>query len=321
VNNYSENDQAGDTYLNQEPENFPPKPLMVEKTEHSLMRSLLSLAIYFILFYILFEQNVAYIAAILVVIIVHELGHLAAMRYYHYSNVKIFILPLIGALTGGKKQRVSQSQLSIILLAGPLPGLIIAFGLYYLNDSMQNENLKMLANSFLFINLFNLLPIYPLDGGKLMETLFFKHHHILRLIFGILSIMALAVIFLFSQSLIMLIVPVMMGIELFNEHKNEKIREYLNQEQINYKNEYNAISDKAYWIIRDCVLFSFSRKFSGIPPGQYAYSPMEPILMQHVSNVLQLNMLNDLNLVKKILFILTYLICLIAPLIIYSLHY
>jgi hypothetical protein len=243
------------------------------------------------------------------------------MKFFNYSKVKIFILPLIGALTSGKKQTVSQFQLGIIILAGPIPGILIAFLLYYLNNGIENEHLLMLANSFLFINLFNLLPIYPLDGGRLLEILFHRQNHIIRMLFSILSIMALVVLFVFTKSIIMLIVPVMMGIELYNEHKNEKIREYLKHEKINYREEYNLLPDQSYWLIRDCVLFSFSKKFAGIQPGNYEYNAMEPILMQHVNNVLQINLFNDLNLIKRMLFLLFYISSLIVPLILYSLHY
>lgn len=299
---------------------FPPKPVLAERNENSLVRSLISLGIYFLLFYFLFERNIAYIAAILVVILIHEFGHLLAMKAFKYSNVKIFILPLIGALTSGKKQNVSQLQLSIIILAGPLPGIIIACALYYLNNSMNDETVKMLANSFLFLNLFNLLPIFPLDGGRLLETLFFKQNHIIRLVFGIISIMVLTVLFLLSNP-IMLIIPAMMGIELFNENKNEKIREYLRSERINVNQEYKDISDKDYWLIRDCILFNFGKKFGGIQPGVYQYSPLEPVLVQHMNSVLQVNMLYDMGLLKRILFVIVYVAAIILPLLLFSLQF
>ncbi len=299
---------------------FPPKPILSERNDNSLVRSLISLGIYFLLFYFLFERNIAYIAAILVVILIHEFGHLLAMKAFKYSNVKIFILPLIGALTSGKKQNVSQLQLSIIILAGPLPGIVIASVLYYLNSSMQNETLKMLANSFLFLNLFNLLPIFPLDGGRLLETLFFKQNHIIRLVFGIISIMVLTVLFILSNP-IMLMIPAMMGIELFNENKNEKIREYLRSERINVNQEYKDISDKDYWLIRDCILFNFGKKFAGLQPGVYQYSPLEPVLVHHTNSILQVNMLYDMGLLKQLLFLFVYIAAIILPLLLFSLQF
>jgi len=301
------------------PGEYPAKPELQEQSKNSWTRSAFSLLIYMVLFYVLFDQNIAYIAAITAVVIIHEMGHLLAMKLFNYSNVKIFFIPLIGAFTSGKKQQVSQKQLSFIILAGPLPGLIIACGLYFINKDLNNDTLKMLANCFLFINLFNLLPIYPLDGGRIIETLFFKQNYYIRLVFGIISIILMAVIFA-SASTIMIIVPIFMGIELFNESKNQKIRNILKSENINYHQEYNTLTNKEYWLIRDCILFAYPKKFAGLQPGVYQYTIIEPLIIQQVNTILQINILNDLNVFKQILFLLLYLASFIVPLVLFGLH-
>jgi len=296
---------------------FPPKPVMVEQKKNTVTRSLISLLVYALLFYFLFERNLAYIAAILIVIIIHESGHFLFMKLFNYSNVKIFIVPLLGAFTNGKKQKVSQLQLSIIILAGPVPGIIIGSLIYYFNLNLQNDTLKMLANSFLIINLLNCLPFYPLDGGRLIETLFFKQNHVLRLVFGIISIVALS--FLFFYSPIMLIVPVLIGFELYNESKHQKIRDYLTYEKINYHIDYNNLPDKDYWFIRDCLLFSFPKKYPGINPGNYEYSFAESLLVQHTNAVLQINLINDLNIFKRVIVLLLYITVFFLPFIFFKL--
>ena len=135
-----------------EPDNsshlYPRKPVLVERQQNALMRSLISLFIYALLFYFIFDRNLAYIAAILLVIIVHEMGHFAMMKLFNYSNVKIFIIPLLGAYTSGSKQQVSQGQLSLIILAGPVPGILIGCLLFFYNRDLHNETLTMLSNTF-----------------------------------------------------------------------------------------------------------------------------------------------------------------------------
>ncbi|MBK7309814.1 MAG: site-2 protease family protein [Sphingobacteriaceae bacterium] len=298
---------------------YPAKPELQEKSKNSWSRSAISLLIYMVLFYVLFDQNIAYIAAITVVVIIHEMGHLLAMKIFNYSNVKIFFIPLIGAFTSGKKQEVSQKQLSIIILAGPLPGLIVACILYFLNKDINSDTMKMLANCFLFINLFNLLPIYPLDGGRIIETLFFKQNYYIRLVFGIISIILLAVLFA-TASTIMIIVPIFMGIELFNESKNQKIRNILKSENINYHKAYNALTNKEYWLIRDCILFAYPKKFAGLQPGVYQYTIIEPLIIQQVNTILQINMSNDLSMFMRILFLLLYIASFAVPLVLFGLH-
>ena len=294
---------------------FPPKPLLAQKSQNALVRSLISLFIYGLLFYFVFGQNLAYIAAILVVLIIHESGHFLFMKLFNYSNVKIFIVPLIGAFTSGKKQQVSQAQLSLIILAGPVPGIIIGSVLFWINKDLQNETLKMLANTFLIINLLNCLPFYPLDGGRLIETLFFRENHIIRLVFGIISIICLAVMFLYMNSLVMIIVPVLIGLEIYNETKHQKIRDYLRQEKINYHIDYENLPNKDYWLIRDCLIMSFPKKYASVEPGKYDYSIAEPLLIQHVTAVLQVNLKLDLNLFKRILIMLFYILVFVGPLI------
>jgi Zn-dependent protease len=294
---------------------FPPKPILAQKSQNALVRSLISLFIYGLLFYFVFGQNLAYIAAILVVLIIHESGHFLFMKLFNYSNVKIFIVPLLGAFTSGKKQQVSQAQLSLIILAGPVPGIIIGSVLFWINKDLQNETLKMLANTFLIINLLNCLPFYPLDGGRLIETLFFRENHIIRLVFGIISIICLAVMFLYMNSLVMIIVPVLIGLEIYNETKHQKIRDYLRQEKINYHIDYENLPNKDYWLIRDCLIMSFPKKYASVEPGKYDYSIAEPLLIQHVTAVLQVNLKLDLNLFKRILILLFYILVFVGPLI------
>lgn len=295
---------------------YPPKPVLMEQKQNTVTRSLISLFIYGLLFYFIFGGNIAYIAAILIVIIIHESGHFLFMKLFNYSNVKIFIVPLLGAFTSGKKQTVSQLQLCLIILAGPIPGMLIGSVLYLINRDLQNDTVKMMANAFLVINLLNLLPFYPLDGGRLIETLFFKQNHIIRLVFGIISIICLAVLFLASP--FMLIVPVLIALELYNESKHQKIRDYLKNEKINYHVDYNSLPDKDYWLIRDCLLFSFPKKYAGIPPGSYQYSFAESLIVQHINSVLQISMNYDLSLFKKILVLVFYIASLVLPLIFFS---
>jgi len=296
---------------------YPPKPVVIEKNQNSVMRSMLSLLLYGLLFYFIFEANVAYIAAVLLVIIVHELGHFAFMRLFNYSNVKIFIVPLLGAFTSGNKQQISQRQLTLIILGGPIPGIIIGCILLWLNRDLNNDNIKMLYQTFLVINLLNLLPFHPLDGGRLVETLFFKDNFVIRLAFGIVSILAMLLMFLFLFSPILLVVPVLIALELFNENKLQKIRTYLKEEKINIYIDYEALSDKNYWLIRDCLLLSFPRKYRGMEPGKYEYSIVESLIIQQTKSVLQPNLKFDLKVFGKIFTIVFYLFVLIAPIVLY----
>jgi Zn-dependent protease len=301
---------------------FPPKPVLVEKQSNNLTRSLSSLLIYAVLFYVIFDRNIAYIAAVLVALLIHEFGHFFAMKFYNYQNIKLFIIPLLGAFVSGKKHEVSQKQMSIIILAGPVPGIIIGTILYMINKEYSNDTLRMLANVFIFINIFNLLPVYPLDGGRLLENLFIKNNHGIRLVFTILSITFLILLITYTGNFIMVIIPAIMIFELINEVKNQKIRDYLGQEKINYHVDYSDLPDKDYWLIRDCILFSFQKKYNGVTPGVHQYTVIESILMNHVMAVLRPDFKHDLGIGGKLLMLFLYLFFTIGiPIVLLIMYY
>lgn len=305
-----------ETFDNEEAQNnepsILPKPVLIQDKKNWVRKSLISLGIYALFFFLIFNQDLTIIAAVLTVLLIHEFGHFFAMKAFNYSNVKLFVLPLFGAYVTGKKSTVSQKQMSIIILAGPVPGIIIGFALLMLNISYPNEKIEMLGHIFLFLNLFNLLPFIPLDGGRLFETLFLGYNYALRLVFTIISIAALAFIALSYKSFILIIIPVSMVFDLIMEAKNQKIREYLRQENINYIVDYEDLPNKDYWTIRDCILLSFSKRYGGIQAGVHNYSVIEGGLMQHVIAILKTPFIKDIRTFGKIILVVLYLIFLIG---------
>jgi len=298
-----------------------PKPVLIEDKKGWVRKSLISLGIYALFFYFIFDQNIAYIATVLVALLIHEFGHFFAMKAFNYSNVKLFILPLLGAYVSGKKSTISQRQMSIVILAGPVPGIIIGFCLLLTNIYYPNDKIEMLGTIFFLLNWFNLLPFIPLDGGRLMETLFIHQNHIIRMVFTVISIIGFALFSIFTGSIIILIIPTFMAFDLILESKNHKIREYLKQENINYIIDYKDLPNKDYWTIRDCILLSFTKRYGGIQAGVHQYSVIEGGLMQHVISVLKNPFIKDIKTFGKIFVMFIFLLFLIGLPFIYYLKY
>ncbi len=316
--NHNETEQTNEPNFEQQTHVLP-KPVLVQDKKNWVRKSIISLAIYAFLFYFIFNGDISYIAAVLVVLLIHEFGHFFAMKAFNYSNVKLFVLPLLGAYVTGKKALISQRQMTIVILAGPLPGMIIGFCLLLSTIYYPNERIEMLGNIFFILNLFNLLPFVPLDGGRLLETLFINHNHTIRVVFTIISIAAMALLAIVTKSLLFLIIPVSMIFDLIMEIKNQKIREYLDQENINYTSDYNDLPDTNYWTIRDCILLSFSKRYAGIQAGVHQYSVLEGGLIQHVVAVLKTPFIKDVKLLEKIGIIFTYVLFLIVLPVAYAL--
>ena len=111
------------------------------------------------------------------IIIVHEFGHVVAAIYYKWKIEKIILLPF-GALTvfSEKINRPLKEEF-IILIFGPL--FQIVFTIFFIND-------RNIVNYSNLILMFNLLPIYPLDGSKLLNIILnklisFKKSHLITI--------------------------------------------------------------------------------------------------------------------------------------------
>ena len=139
----------------------------------------LKIFIFFILFYL--TKQIKLYATIMVLCIIHELGHVLMGIALGLKIEKIEIMPMGLSVSfklniedfNKKIQKGSVLQLKkiAIAMAGPLTNLIML--LIALN---ANINLKMVSNEILvyaniLIMLFNLLPIYPLDGGRIFKEL------------------------------------------------------------------------------------------------------------------------------------------------------
>lgn len=315
----NEYEETTETVVNENQIQVLPKPILEQDKRNWVRKSLISLGIYAFFFYIIFDHDLIYIAAVLLVLMIHEFGHFFAMKAFNYSNVKLFVLPMLGAYVTGKKSIISQRQMSVVILAGPIPGIIIGFCLLMSAFYYPNERIEMLGNIFFILNLFNLLPFVPLDGGRLLETLFINHNHTIRVVFTIISIMALAVLAILTKSLLFLIIPISMVFDLIMEIKNQKIRDYLSQENINYTTDYADLPDTDYWTIRDCILLSFSKRYALAEPGVQKYSVMEGGIIQHVTAVLKTPFIKDVKTLEKIAITLTYILFLVVLPTIYAL--
>lgn len=109
-------------------------------------------------------------AAILIAIIVfHEYGHVRAMRACGIPTKGLYLIPFFGGVAIGERARSYWHEVYVSMM-GPVFGLlmtVVALVGYWLLDS---QLLGLVASYSALINLFNLLPIYPLDGGHVLKA-------------------------------------------------------------------------------------------------------------------------------------------------------
>lgn len=129
---------------------------------------------------------------LLAVIAFHEAGHWMAMRAFGYRNVQMLMLPMVGGVTIGHEQSPSAPARAWVSLLGPLPGVVLGCLLLLTGSTMADGWVLLSGLVLLAINLFNLLPILPLDGGHLLHVLLPERAISLRKVFDVLAIAALA---------------------------------------------------------------------------------------------------------------------------------
>jgi parvulin-like peptidyl-prolyl isomerase/Zn-dependent protease len=147
------------------------------------------------------------VAILLVVIFIHELGHFIGMKSFGYLDPKIFFIPGLGAAASARKTSGNAKHDAIVSLLGPIPGIFIGIMLVLIYYSTEIRLIYDFAELFLFINLFNLLPISPLDGGRFFEAVLFRRNHIAELIFRIITGLILLAIGIASKSPLLIIFP------------------------------------------------------------------------------------------------------------------
>ena len=147
--------------------------------------------------------------------IVHELGHIMTTLYYQWKIEKVLLLPF-GALTvfHEKINRPLMEEF-LILIMGPLIQLLFVF-LFF------GDNYKVLNYSNLIL-MFNLLPIYPLDGSKLLNIILnkivsFKKSHLLTIYISLFTIFF--VLLKVEFNLIIILILLFVFFKVCEEYKN-----------------------------------------------------------------------------------------------------
>jgi Zn-dependent protease len=144
-------------------------PLAIMKTVGSMILSI-------VVYYYLVFPTFAIAAGFVVLILIHEMGHVLAMRYYGLSASPPIFIPFVGALINLRQQPPNALVESVIGIGGPLLGTIGALICYAMAlvlpiDQDLRFQLFRVAELAIFLNLFNLLPVPPLDGGRVTAAI------------------------------------------------------------------------------------------------------------------------------------------------------
>ncbi|HEX2010970.1 MAG TPA: site-2 protease family protein [Roseateles sp.] len=126
---------------------------------------LLSLVVY------AFVYGWRYAAGFIALLFVHEMGHYIAARYKGLAVGAPTFIPFVGAWIELKELPHDAQTEAFVGLGGPLLGTMGAIVCYLLARSYGANWLLAVAYSGFFLNLFNLIPLSPFDGGRITAVL------------------------------------------------------------------------------------------------------------------------------------------------------
>jgi Zn-dependent protease len=106
-----------------------------------------------------------------IVIVLHEAGHAAAMLLAGVGVRGIYLVPFFGGAAVPKTTYRTEGRLGFVALMGSAPSLIPTLALLAMYRAAGGAQLREAVEMFAVINAANLLPIYPLDGGLILNAL------------------------------------------------------------------------------------------------------------------------------------------------------
>jgi Zn-dependent protease len=106
-----------------------------------------------------------------ILLFVHEMGHVIQLRREGIEASAPVFIPFMGAVVWGRLLEGNALAEARVGLAGPILGTIGAAACWAIGAGLDSDFWRALAFVGFFLNLFNLAPVTPLDGGRAMAAL------------------------------------------------------------------------------------------------------------------------------------------------------
>ncbi len=110
----------------------------------------------------------AYAAGFVALIAIHELGHYISARQHGLAVGLPIFIPFVGAWITLRTEAMEPRAVAHVALAGPVLGTFAAFLCYLYALHAEDRFWYALSYTGFLINLFNLIPLRPLDGGRIL---------------------------------------------------------------------------------------------------------------------------------------------------------
>jgi putative peptide zinc metalloprotease protein len=150
----------------------------------------------------------------------HESGHVWAMRKVGIFTKGFYFIPFFGGVALGENKYKSYADRVIVFIMGPLWGMLMALATLFLYWLTNDPLLGAAAYWQGMLNLFNLLPVNPLDGGRIFNAIFASVHKRIGDIFSVASILALGLLVWKLHAPILILIVVFAIIDFISNKLN-----------------------------------------------------------------------------------------------------
>src|SRR5436190_4538873 len=147
-------------------------------------------------------------------LLVHEMGHVIQLRREGIEASAPMFIPFLGAAVMAKSLGDNATAEARVGLAGPILGTLGALALLPIAINTHDDFWYALIFTGLFLNLFNLLPVVPLDGGRAMAALSPK--------FWFVGLFGLAVLTFTFPNPILILILLLGGYETYRRWKHHR---------------------------------------------------------------------------------------------------
>ena len=290
---------------------YEPKPVLEKvKVRSNWGMTLFSVLLFALSFLYIFSDELDFVFYLVLVLFLHESGHYLMMKQFNYEDLRMLFIPLMGAFVQGSKKHYSQKESFLVIAAGPFPGVVFGLTLLFLAQHYQQTWLLELSFLFLFLNVINLLPIDPLDGGQLFKLFVRQKRDLFLLIFALLSSLLMISVGYLIDSWILLAFGFLMSFKVRSFQRNYQLRQILDRQGLDYELNYEDLTDQEYHRLKAVVLDE-NPKLRTMQElhGEAA----QEVIASHVNAVLSVPIRRDASLTFRIVLIALWLLLISLP--------
>lgn len=136
---------------------------------------------------------------------VHEYGHVFLMKKVGIKSGGFYFLPFIGGVAIAEDEYKTHADAVMVLLMGPMWGMFMAFTSWLLYFATGALVFSVITYWTAIFNIFNLIPIHPLDGGQIFTKIILSVNKKFEIIQYLLSAILSFGLFCLTKSILIVV--------------------------------------------------------------------------------------------------------------------